>query len=428
MLKYNDGELFCEDVALRDIASEVGTPFYLYSLARLLENFHRIRKAFSKANPLIAYSVKANSNLSILRLLAREGSGFDIVSAGELRRVLAAGGDPQKVIFAGVGKTAEELRFAIQQKILMVNLESEPEAQLLSEIARGQKAVVRASLRINPDVEAHTHEYITTGKKENKFGVAYKSAPALIARIARLPNIEFVGLHVHVGSQILDLTAHINGVKRLVSLIGVLRSEGIEIRTLNIGGGYGIAYGEREKTMNVERAAEKIIPFVRKMGCRLIMEPGRYIVASAGALVTRITYIKVGDLKQFAIVDSGMNHLIRPALYKAYHRIIPVRETRTRKRIEMDVVGPICESADFFAKDRPMPPLIQGELLAILDTGAYGYVMSSNYNTQPRPPEILVNGTAFHIINKRETYDNLLKGEQFPPYLQHGKKGIKGRV
>ena len=418
MLGYKNGEMFCEGIAVSAIAEKVGTPLYLYSQKQLLGNYNRIRNAFSSATPLIAFSVKSNSNLSILRLLARAGSGFDIVSAGELRRVIAAGGDPHKAIFSGIGKTEQELEYAIQQNVMIINLESEPEAVLLSEIARRLKTTVRAALRINPDVEAHTHEYITTGKKENKFGVSYKSAPALIARIAKLPNIEFVGLHVHVGSQILDLTAHKSGVRRLVALIETLRKEGIEIRTLNMGGGFGIGYTEREKPMNVERVADKIIPHVQKVGCRLIMEPGRYIVASAGALITRITYIKVGDQKQFAIVDAGMNDLIRPSLYKAYHRIVPIREPKRRKKIEMDVVGPICESGDFFAKDRPLPSVEQGDLLALMDAGAYGFVMASNYNTRLRPAEVLVKGAEFHIIKKRETYDDLFKGEQFPPYLQ----------
>lgn len=418
MFTYKNGELMCEKVKISAIAHEVGTPFYVYSQDILLKNFRRIKNSFSMLNPLIAYSVKANSNLSILRLFAREGSGFDIVSGGELRRVLKAGGLSEKIIYAGVGKSIEELTLAVKNRILMVNLESEAEAELLSRVAQEQKTTVRVAMRINPDVEAHTHEYITTGKKENKFGVSYKSAPAIISRVARLPNIDFVGLHVHVGSQILDLSAHVSGAKRIISLLGILRSEGIEIRTINIGGGFGIGYLDHEKPMNVEKLAQKIIPILKKTGCRTILEPGRFIVAPAGMLVTSINYIKSGDQKQFAIVDAGMNDLIRPALYKAYHRIIPVREPATRKKIEMDIVGPICESSDFFGKERHLPPVQAGDLMAVCDTGAYGYVMSSNYNTRLRAPEILVKGDRFFIIKKRETYDDLFNGEEYPPYLR----------
>jgi diaminopimelate decarboxylase len=418
MLDYKNGELYCEEVAISDIAREAGTPFYIYSRRTLLENFNRIKKSYSSMAPLIAYSVKANSNLSILRILARDGSGFDIVTAGELYRVLKAGGSPDKIIFAGVGKTTSELEYAVKSNILMVNLESEAEAELLSRVALGLKSNIRVALRVNPDVEAHTHEYITTGKKENKFGISYKSAPAAIARISRLPNIEFVGLHVHVGSQILSQTPHVSGTKRVLELVDNLRSDGINIKYLNIGGGFGIGYGDHEKAMNIEKVAEKIIPLVKKADCRLIMEPGRFISGPAGALITEITYIKTGDIGQFAIVDAGMNDLIRPALYQAYHNILPVKEAKGEKKIAIDVVGPICESADCFAKDRKLPPLKAGDLLALCDAGAYGYVMASNYNTRPLPPEILVNGNLFDIVNRRETFEDILSGEKYPDYLK----------
>ena len=418
MFTYKNGELACEGVPISTIVREIGTPVYVYSQETLLKNFQRIKDAFASLNPLIAYSVKANSNLSILRLLARDGSGFDIVSGGELQRVLAAGGKPNTIIYAGVGKTANELRLAVKNNILMVNLESEAEAQLLSTVAQEMKAKVRVSIRINPDVEAHTHEYITTGKKENKFGISYKSAPEIISRVARLPQIEFVGLHMHVGSQILNQSPHVTGARRLVTLIDLLRSRGIEIRTMNIGGGYGIGYKEREKAMNVEKMAKKIIPLLRKIGCRTIIEPGRFIVASAGALITGVTYVKVGDEKRFVIVDAGMNDLIRPSLYKAYHRIITVKERQGKRRLEMDVVGPICESADFFGKERRLPQLEAGDLLAICDAGAYGYVMASNYNTRPRPPEVLVRGKEYFVVKKRERYKDLLAGEIIPSYLR----------
>ncbi len=418
MLTYKNGELVCEKVALSTIAGEVGTPFYVYGQNTLLKNFRRIKKAFSGARPLIAFSVKANSNLTILRLLARAGSGFDVVSGGELRRVLKSGADPHKVIFAGVGKTASELRLAIESNILMVNLESEPEANLLSEVAQKLKGKMRVALRINPDVEAYTHEYITTGRKENKFGVSYRRAPEIISRIANLPDIEFVGLHTHIGSQILNQVSHARAVRRVVRLVETSRSSGIEVRTLNIGGGFGIAYREREKAMNVEGVASKIVPLLKNAGCRLILEPGRFIVGTAGALVTRVTYIKVGEQKKFVIVDAGMNDLIRPSLYKAYHRILAVKEAKGKRRREADIVGPICESADFFGKERHLPPPESGDLLAICDAGAYGYTMASNYNTRPRPPEVLVNGNQFYVIKKRETYNDLFAGEQYPPYLK----------
>jgi len=417
MFHYKNGELMCENVKISGIAQKVGTPFYVYSEKVLLGNLNRIKKAFSRLQPLIAYSVKANSNLSILRLLAREGAGFDIVSGGELRRVLKAGGDPKKIIYAGAGKSYEELRLAVKNQILMVNLESEAEAELLSNVAKEVKSGVRVAMRINPDVEAHTHEYITTGKKENKFGISYKSAPEILSRVAALPNIEFVGLHIHVGSQILDQSAHLRGVRRVVSLIKILRSQGIGIRTINIGGGFGIGYRKGEKAMNVEKLGEKITAILQKTGCRTILEPGRFIAGPAGMLITAINYIKQGDVKQFAIVNAGMNDLIRPSLYKAYHDIITIKEPSTRKREEVDIVGPICESADFFGKERLLPPLEAGDLLGICDAGAYGYVMSSNYNTRPRPPEILVKGDQYFVIKKRETYKNLFSGEKFPPHL-----------
>jgi len=418
MFDYINGELTSDGVSLTEIADKVGTPFYVYSQETLLANYHRIFKAFSRLHPLIAFSVKANSNLSILRLLAREGSGFDIVSGGELLRVLDAGGEPGKVIYAGVGKSSEELALAVKHNILMINLESEAEARLLSGVARGMNKTANVALRINPDVEAHTHEYITTGKKENKFGISYKNAPEVIGRIASFPGIRFVGLHVHVGSQILNQSAHVNGTRRLVRLLNILRNQGIDIQAINIGGGYGIGYRDREKPMNVESAAQKIIPLLKKTGCRTILEPGRFIAGPSGLLVTRVTYVKSGDQKKFAIVDGGMNDLIRPSLYKAYHRIVPVKDPAGKKRREYDIVGPICESADFFGKERRLPRLESGDLLAVCDAGAYGYVMASNYNTRLRPPEIIVNDGAFHIVTKREKYRQLFSREEYPPYLK----------
>lgn len=417
MLEYKNGELYCENVAVSDISNKVGTPFYLYSQNELLGNFKRIQNAFSEVNPLIAFSVKANSNLSILRLFARQGSGFDIVSGGELRRVLKAGGDPHKVIYAGVGKTADELKLAVKNDILMINLESEAEAHLLSEVAGKINKTARVALRINPDVEAHTHEYITTGKKENKFGVTWGRAPDMIARIAALPNIEFVGLHVHVGSQITQMSPHAGGVKRVINLMKTLKERGIKINYINMGGGFGIGYKERAKAMNVEKLSKKIVPLVKKTDCRLIIEPGRFIVGPAGALITGIIYVKEGDQKYFAITDAGMNDLIRPSLYKAYHQIITVKEPDKKKKIEYDVVGPICESSDFFGKNRKLAPVERGDLLAICDAGAYGYVMASNYNTRPKPPEVLVKDDQFYVINERERYKDLIKGEKFPPHL-----------
>ena len=418
MFKYKNGEMFCEDVPVSNIAKKAGTPFYLYSRKTFLDNYNRVKKAFGKLNPLIAFSVKANSNLSILRMLAREGGGFDIVSGGELKRVLSAGGDPQKVIYAGVGKRPHELRLALKSDILMINLESEAEAKLLSGIAEEMGVQAPVALRINPDVEAHTHEYITTGKKENKFGVSWNSAPEIIKRISELPNIDFVGLHVHVGSQILNQSPHVNGVKRILKLKKELEKININIKNINIGGGFGIAYKEREKPLNIESVAAKIVPLLENTGCRIIMEPGRFIAGPAGALVTAVTYVKHGDKKKFAIVDAGMNDLIRPSLYAAYHRIVPMKEKASKSRISIDVVGPICESADFFGKDRKLPPLEAGDLVAVCDAGAYGYVMASNYNTRPKPPEILVNGKDFYIVNKRETHEQLVSGETYPPFMK----------
>ncbi|MCD6386084.1 diaminopimelate decarboxylase [Candidatus Sumerlaeota bacterium] len=416
---YIDNHLYCEKVNLKKIAQAIGTPFYVYSYTSIIENFKRIKKTFSAISPLIAFSVKSNSNRAILRSLAREGAGFDVVSGGELQRVLQAGGSPQKIIFAGVGKTPDEVELAVKKNILMFNVESLPEAYLIEEIGRLYGRKQNVALRINPDVDPDTHRYITTGKKENKFGIPWEESEEVAQEVASLEHLALVGLHSHIGSQITSPEAHILAMERLRILAKKLKSSGIELKYINIGGGFSIQYVEKEKPYKLEKLAARIIPLVKELGCRLIMEPGRYIVGPAGALVTRVLFIKNAVEKNFVIVDSAMTDLLRPALYGAYHRIVPVvRRNSSRRLIEnADVVGPVCESADFLGQNRRFRGINPGDLLCVLDTGAYGFVMTSQYNSRPRSPEVLVRGTRWFIIRERERIKDITRLEQVPDFL-----------
>lgn len=414
--EYRDGELQCEGVPLSRIAKEVGTPCYVYSYGTLIRHFRAFDGAFGGIPHLVAFAVKANSNLAILRLMAREGSGADIVSGGELFRALKAGVPPSKMVFAGVGKSREEIRAALEADILMFNVESSPELQLVSEVAAEMGRRARVALRINPDIDPKTHPYISTGLKKSKFGIAADRALEEFKLASSLKHVEVVGVHKHIGSQLTEITPFVDALKRILLLVELLKAQGTDIRYINIGGGLGITYAD-ERPPHPKDLAEAISPMVRDLKCVLIMEPGRVIVGNAGILMTKVLYTKDTDAKRFVIVDAAMNDLIRPSLYGAYHDIRPVREMPQSATRTVDVVGPVCESGDFLAKDRAMPDVANGELLAVMSAGAYGFVMSSNYNSRPRIPEVLIKDGQFHVIRARESYEDLIRGERIPDFL-----------
>jgi diaminopimelate decarboxylase len=419
--EYRNGELFAEEVPVKRIAQEVGTPAYIYSLATLKRHFRVFDEAFSRIPHIVCYSVKANSNIALLRAFVKEGGGFDIVSGGELFRALKAGADPKKIVFSGVGKKRVEIEYALSSGILMFNVESEQEMETLNEIARnvGKKAPI--SLRVNPDVDPRTHPYISTGMKKSKFGVDIKRSLEGYKKAASLSHLEVVGVDCHIGSQLTSVSPFVDALARVREyldrvLVGSLRKEGAQIRYLDLGGGLGIHYRDEEPP-HPEEYANAIIQGLEGLDVTLILEPGRVIAGNAGILVTEVLFLKETAEKKFVIVDSGMNDLIRPALYGSYQEIRPVIE-RDGEKITADIVGPICESGDFFAKDRAIARPEQGDLLAIMSAGAYGFVMASNYNSHPKPPEILVDGDRFYVIRKRETFDDLVQGEVIPPVLQ----------
>ena len=415
--EYRHGELHCEDVPVSRIAKEVGTPCYVYSHATLLRHFRAYDSAFRNIPHVIAFAMKANSNLAILRLMAKEGSGADIVSGGELFRALKAGVPASKIVFAGVGKSPEEIRDALKADILMFNVESPAEIHAINEVAASVGKKARIALRINPDVDPKTHPYISTGMKKSKFGIAADRALQEFKMASSLGHTDVVGVHAHIGSQLTDVTPFVDSLKKVVVLIDTLKGQGIHIRYLNIGGGLGITYSE-EKPPLPQDLADAISPLVKDLGLTLVMEPGRVIVGNAGILVTKALYEKAGETKHFVIVDAAMNDLIRPSLYGAYHEIRPLNEEAAhRAKRQMDIVGPVCESGDFLAKDRSLAAVKPGELLAVMSAGAYGFVMSSNYNSRPRVPEVLIKGGEIHVIRQRETYDDLIKGETIPAFL-----------
>ncbi len=414
---YRGGQLFAEDAAIADIAREVKTPAYIYSKATLLDHYDKLARAFAPLSPLICYSVKANSNLSIHLLFKERGSGFDVVSGGELFRCMKIDADPSRVVFAGVGKTEDEIRYALRKQIFIFNVESRPELERIHEIARSMGTRARVALRVNPDVDPRTHRYIATGKKETKFGIDFVAAEEALEGIHALDAVELLGLHMHIGSQILDTEPYRNALARLLDFADRKRAAGLPIQLLNIGGGFGIYY--KEKTAkSADEIAAVFVPELRERGYRLLLEPGRFIAGNAGILVTRVLYVKRSGEKRFIICDAGMNALIRPALYGSYHRIWPVAAAAgegepgaPEPEAEADIVGPICESGDFFAKDRPFPGVREGDLLAIFSAGAYGMSMASNYNSQPRPVEVLVDGAGWRVVRRRETYDDLVAHE-----------------
>ena len=412
---YDSDELFCEEERVADIAQEIGTPFYLYSHRTIVDHYRKIDYALESIDHLICFSMKSNSNLAVGKTLANEGAGADVVSGGELYRALKAGFRPGDIVFAGVGKTEAEIEFAIESGIMMFNAESMAEIGAIDRVAGRSGKKARVALRVNPDVDAGTHKHITTGKKENKFGLDIDSAVDFYTYAASMPNLEVIGVHAHIGSQIVSTSPYEESIGKLAVLIDALDREGINIKILNIGGGLGIIYNE-EKPSTAQQFAEAILPLVRPMGRKLVLEPGRFIVGNAGILVTRVTYVKHHGSKIFIIVDAGMNDLIRPALYSSYHSIRPVKANDSEE-IVADIVGPICESADCFAKDRAIPSVREGDLLAIFSAGAYGFVMSSNYNSRPRVAEVMVIDGKHFVVRERETYDDLIKGEFIPDKL-----------
>jgi diaminopimelate decarboxylase len=415
--KYKNNELYCEGVPVRTIARQVGTPFYLYSSNTLTNHFKAFDSAFAGVPHLICFALKSNSNSAVLRLLGREGAGADIVSGGELFRALRAGIDPKKIVYAGVGKRRDEIEYALKTGILMFNVESGEELIALDRAAQEMRTVARIALRVNPDIDPRTHAYISTGLKENKFGIPIDQALEFYQTARGLANVEVIGIHQHIGSQITEIQPFVDALEKLVGFVSELKSAGINITHVNVGGGLGITY--RDETPPLPKdVAQAIRPLLRNCGCTIVMEPGRAIVGNAGILVTSALYHKDSGEKKFLIVDAGMNDLIRPSLYEAYHDIRPVVETAPAAEAAFDVVGPICESGDFLGKDRKMSGVRQGDLLAVMSAGAYGFSMSSNYNSRPRAAEVLVRGEDYYLVRERETFDDLVKGEKVPLWLE----------
>ena len=421
---YKNGELYCEGVPAERIAREVGTPAYVYSKATLLHHYRQIAQAFKPVDATICYSIKSCGNVHLCKILADEGCGFDVTSGGELFRALHAGGDPKKIIYAGVGKSDEEIREALNVGIAAFNLESEEEIENVDRIAglAGKKAV--GAIRINPDVDPKTHAKISTGKKEDKFGVDIDRAERVFEQYRDLRNLRIGGLHLHIGSSIYEIRPYVEAVTKAIELIDRLTARGHKIEWLDLGGGYAVNYKKPDQALPVTEHAKALLPLLQGKPYRIALEPGRYIVGNAGILLTRVLYRKTGGAKRFVIVDAGMNDLLRPTLYDAFHFIWPTKPSAqnvpARRDADVvpadaetvDVVGPICESGDFLARNRPLPPTQRGDLLAVFTAGAYGFAMSSNYNNRPRAPEVLVDGDQFRVIRRRETYEDLIAAER----------------
>lgn len=413
--RYKRGQLYCEDVKISDLVRRFGTPLYIYSYHTLIGHLVKLQNAFREIEPLICFSVKANSNLALLKALVDKGAGLDIVSGGELYRALKAGCLTKKIVYASVGKTDAEIGDAIRRGILFFNVESMPELENINRIAKRLNKITNVALRINPDVEPKTHKYITTGKITNKFGIDFRNAYRILKLSNKFQNIKICGLHIHIGSQITESAPFVEAIKKVIKFIGQLKKEGAELEFLNIGGGLGIIY-DKETPQTAQKFARKVLPLLKKTGLKIIMEPGRFIVGNAGILVTKVLYVKSSPRKKFVIVDAGMNDLIRPALYGAYHNVLPL-ERKLRGKEKVDIVGPICESGDFLAKERRMPKVREWEHLAVMSAGAYGFSMSSNYNSRRRAEEVLVVKDKVFVIRKRESYDDLIRNEVIPPLL-----------
>ena len=407
--KYQGNQLYCEKIKVSVLAERFGTPLYVYSRKTLIDHYLKLKSAFARISPLICYSVKANSNLAILRSLVEKGAGLDIVSGGELFRALRAGCPPERIVYASVGKTDEEITAAISKGILFFNVESLSELENINRISKRLSKKVRVAIRINPDVEAKTHKYITTGKITNKFGIDLDSAYKILMLGSKFSNLNICGLHIHIGSQITESAPFVAAIKKVSNFINRLRDKDLNLSYLNIGGGLGIIY-DRETPQTAKLYADMIVPLLEKTGLKIIMEPGRFIAGNAGILVAKVLYIKTTPKKKFIIVDAGMNDLIRPSLYSAYHNILALRKTEGHEKA--DVVGPICESGDFLAKERFLPKFKKGDYLAVMSAGAYGFSMSSNYNSRPRPAEVMVSRDKVTVIRKRENFLDLIRNEK----------------
>ncbi len=416
LFKYQENELFAEDVPVSELVAEYGTPLYIYSYSTLLRHLRAYTDAFKDYPHIICFALKANPNSAILRLFARHGGGADIVSGGELYKALKAGIPPQKIVYAGVGKTEEEIKFALKSRILMFNVESEDELEEINRIAGIMKRKAPIALRINPDIDPETHPYIATGLKKQKFGIPIEDALEYYKVASRLENIKVIGIHKHIGSQITSISPFIDALQSILILLDKLVTEGLPIQYLDVGGGLGISYKNEEPPLP-EDLALNIIPLLKDKKLTIIVEPGRSIVGNAGILVTKVLYLKKNEGKEFIIVDAGMNDLIRPSLYNAYHTLLPIFRKR-RNTVLCDVVGPICESGDFLAKDRELQRVKRGEYLAVMGAGAYGFSMSSNYNCRLRAAEVMVKGKEHFLISSRETYSDLVKKERMPGFLK----------
>jgi diaminopimelate decarboxylase len=414
--RYDQGHLFCEKVRVSAIVRKVGTPCYIYSHKTLVDHYHKIREAFKRVDPLICFAMKANSNLAVLKTLVDQGAGFDIVSGGELQKAMMVKADPRKIAYASVGKTDEEIVQAVRAGILIFNVESGPELANIHRIARRLGKKVQVALRVNPDIDVPTHEKINTGSLKKKFGIDLRTARGLFLAGNDFPWLRINGVHIHIGSQITQAAPFVAAIERTLAFIDELELEGVRIDFLDIGGGLGIFYKD-EAPQTAQAYARRVLPLLEGRKFRLIMEPGRFIAGNAGIFVTKKLYTKDNGLKKFMIVDAGMNDLARPSLYDAYHEILPLRKTSARSII-CDVVGPVCESADVFARDRRLPDVRDGECLALLSAGAYGYVMASNYNVRPRPAEVLVRGARWAVVQERETFRDLVKGAAIPGFLR----------
>ncbi len=411
---YSGGALCCESVPLSAIAEQYGTPAYVYSKTAILERYRAYQQALAPIPHRVCFAVKANSNLAVLSLLARAGAGFDIVSGGELFRVLQAGGDPASVVFSGVGKTEQEIRYAIETGIRSFNCESDSEIELISQIASSAGAMAAIAIRVNPDVNAQTHPYISTGLREHKFGIDIAHAEALYLRAAALSGLRVEGVSCHIGSQLLNIDPLLEAADRVLALIERLRAHGIPIRDLDIGGGLGVSYRPHDNPVAPQDLIAKLQPKLTGLSLSLLLEPGRSIVAEAGVLLSRVLLVKQNGGKTFVVLDAAMNDLIRPTLYQAHHEIVPV-QPRPGDLNVADVVGPVCETGDFFARDRELPRLLPGDLVTIQTAGAYGFVLSSNYNSRPRACELLVDKNRIHVARERETYQDLIRGETLLP-------------
>jgi diaminopimelate decarboxylase len=428
---YRGKKLYCEGVAVEALAKKFGTPLYVYSQGTLTDHFQKLDDALAPLEHLVCFAMKSNSNLAVLRVLANLGSGFDIVSAGELQRVIAAGGDPRKCVFAGVGKTETEIEFALKQNVYSFNAESEPELERINRVAARLKKIAPVAVRVNPNVEAHTHSKITTGTYENKFGIAFEKIEGVYARASKLKNLRLRGFQMHIGSQITAVNPFEEAVRKVLPLVKRLKEKhGLEF--FSIGGGLGIVYqpalasgsaqwwkssAQAKNILTPKKYANRLVPLLKPLGMRILMEPGRFISGNAGILVTRIEYVKRTGRKNFLIVDAAMNDLIRPAFYEAFHEIVPLVH-RNGGMIKSDVVGPICESGDFFAKDRPLPKLGEGDHLALLSAGAYGFVMASTYNTRSLAAEVLVNGSKAALVRERQPTGEIWAGEKVAGWLK----------